>query len=557
MLAHLRVRELVLIENLDLELSNGFNAMTGETGAGKSLVVTALDLLLGRRARTNLVRKGSKEATIEGVFDVTDEPAVNARLEDAGFPVDDELLVRRVIPAQGRHRCYVNGKLASLGVLSSLAEGLASIMGQHEHHSLTESSNQLDMLDGFGGHSGQIEKMASAYRTLHETEKEYSSLKDKEHDRAGKLDYIEFQIEEIDSIAPVAGELDDIDREIDLLVHQGVLLDTARRGAHELYESDGSIFERIGALGNALDNVTRYDESLIQDAKQLSEAAVLIEDAARSLSRYGQALEADPKRLEQLQDRREALRKLTMKHRTDLAGVLALRDSLESEKDTLSRYEDSLSKVRQLLDERIKEANERAAALTSSRQKAASKMSLAVSRELVDLSFENATFEIALARTDKGPTASGWDRVEFLVTLNPGEGAYPLRTVASGGELSRMMLALKRVLAGVGPVGTYVFDEVDAGIGGAVANAVGRKLAEVAKHHQVICITHLPQISAMADAHFKVSKIENEGRTTTRVDRIESKDRVEEISRMLGGEVVTPKIRAAAKELIGSAIKGQ
>ena len=557
MLAHLRVRDLVLIENLDLDLSNGFNAMTGETGAGKSLVVTALDLLLGRRARTDLVRKGSKEATIEGLFDVTDEPEVHLRLEDAGFPVDDELLVRRVIPAQGRHRCYVNGKLASLGVLSSLAEGLASIMGQHEHHSLSESSNQLDMLDGFGGHASQIQEMASAYRSLHETESEYRALKDREHDRAGKLDYIEFQIEEIDSLAPTAGELDELDREISLLVHQGVLLDTARRGAHELYETDGSIFERIGALCNALDDVTRYDESLTSDAKQLSEAAVLIEDAARSLSRYGQTIEAEPERLEQLQDRREALRKLTMKHRTDLAGVLALRDSLALEKDTLSRYEDSLAKVRQLLDDRSKEANERAGALTSTRRKAAVRMSRTVSVELADLSFENATFEVDLARTDKGPTSSGWDRVEFLVTLNPGEGAHPLRTVASGGELSRMMLALKRVLAGVGPVGTYVFDEVDAGIGGAVANAVGRKLAEVAKHHQVICITHLPQISAMADAHFKVSKIEKEGRTTTMVDRIGSKDRVEEIARMLGGDVVTQKIRAAAKELLGSAIKGK
>jgi DNA repair protein RecN (Recombination protein N) len=550
MLSQLRVRDLVLIEELDLALSPGFNVLTGETGAGKSLVAAALDLLLGRRASSELVRRGADEAEVEGVFDVSDEPAIRERLTAAGLEPGDELLIRRLIPAEGRHRCYVNGKLSSLGVLSSLADGLASVMGQHEHHSLLDPVSQLALLDGFGGHGDLLEEMARLAEQAGRRADQHRSLVEQEQDRVARIDYLQFQIGEIDEIAPRDGELEELEREIALQRHRGELLATARQGADELYERDGSIFERLGSLGRSLDEVARYDGSLSDEARNLSDAALLVEEAARRLAGYGRDLDADPARLEQLDDRREVLRRITRKHRTDLAGVIELRQQLAAELDTLNRYEESIANAAAELERAQKEARRCAAELHRARVEIATALGRGVTQELSGLSFDKARFEVEITELEEDLGPTGADQVEFLVALNPGEGTHPLRKVASGGELSRLMLAIRRVLAGVGPLSTYVFDEVDAGIGGAVAAAVGRKLRDVAAHHQVICITHLPQISGMADAHFRVVKSGKKGRTITRVERLEDDQRLEELARMLGGDKVTDKARAAARELL-------
>jgi DNA repair protein RecN (Recombination protein N) len=550
MLVQLRVRELVLIEQLDVQLAPGFNVLTGETGAGKSLVVAAFDLLLGRRASAELVRRGAAEAEVEGLFDVSDEPAVRERLEAAGLPSSGELLVRRVVPSDGRNRCYVNGKLASLAVLADLAAGLASVMGQHEHHALFDPAVQLALLDAYGVPKALLDEMAARHEALRAAASTRDGLAAAERDRAARLDYARFQLEEIDRLSPEPDELDRIEREVKLLRHQGVLLETARRGAHDLYEADGSIFERLGALSRALEDAAKHDESLAAEARQIGDAVVLVEEAARTLGSYGRGAEAEPGRLEELEERREALRRLTRKHGTELAGVLAVRERLAAEVRALERYEDSMRDAEAALSIARKEAEETAAGLSRKRREAARRFSAAVTAELADLSFAKAACDARLEELPLALGPRGRDALELYVSLNPGEGAHPLRKVASGGELSRVMLAVRRVLAGLGPVGTYVFDEVDAGIGGGVATAVGRKLCDVAAHHQVICITHLPQIAAMADAHLCVSKTEHGGRTLTCVDRLGAAERVEEIARMLGGEHVTSKIRSAARELL-------
>jgi DNA repair protein RecN (Recombination protein N) len=552
MLARLRIRDLVLIDELDVELSPGFNVLTGETGAGKSLVVAALDLLLGRRGSSDLVRKGAAEAEVEGVFDVTDEPAVRGRLAAGGLPVDDELLIRRVIPAEGRHRCHVNGKLASLAVLADLADGLASVMGQHEHHRLLEPVHQLELLDGYGGHGPLTSRMRLAHAAVREARAAHEALLGREHDRAARLDFIDFQLGEIDDLSPNPGELEDLEREVGLLRHRGELLVAAAGGADELYDRDGSIIERLGAVERALGEAARHDPRLAAEGAKLAEAAVLVEDVARTLSGYGAGADADPARLEDLDERRETLRRLARKHRTDLAGVIALRDVLAAERETLARFEDAVGEAAAALELRRREAAAAAGELRAARVGTAAKLARAVTRELRDLSFGGASFEARIEPVEGEPGAAGGERAEFHAALNPGEGGHPLRKVASGGELSRLMLAVRRVLAGVGPVGTYVFDEVDAGIGGAVAAAVGHKLREVAAHHQVVCITHLPQISALADAHFVVAKSARRGRTVTRVARLDPEQRVEELARMLGGSSVTPAIRDAARELLAA-----
>ncbi|MCP4675900.1 MAG: DNA repair protein RecN [Deltaproteobacteria bacterium] len=550
MLAHLRIRDFVLIDELDLELSSGFNVLTGETGAGKSLVAAAMDLLLGRRGRGDLVRRAAKEAEVEGLFDVSDEPAVKKRLEEAGLPVDNELLIRRVIPTKGRHRCYINGRLASLGLLSETAEGLARLMSQHEQHSLLEPAKQLEMLDGFGGLESNVIKMAELHKQSEEAAKALEDLKNREHDRAGRLDYLTFQAKEIDRLAPEENELEELEPEIERLRHRENLVGAAAHVAAVLYENDGSVFDKLGSSTKKLEEVVRYDESLSTSARQLAEAAALVEDAAHFLAGYGRAVDADPERLAEMEERREELNRLTRKHGTDLAGVLALRDRLFAEIETLSGYEEAIDTAEKNLSRCREKEAAHAVKLTKSRMRVAKKLARAIADELADLEFGDVGFEVSLEPTADGSGPTGADKAEFLVALNPGEGAHPLRRVASGGELSRLMLAVKRAFAGVGPVGTYVFDEVDAGIGGAVAAAVGNKLKEVASHHQVICITHLPQIAAIADAHFHVSKEAKRGRTATRIGRLDDTERVEEVARMLGGQRVTKKTREAAMELM-------
>jgi DNA repair protein RecN (Recombination protein N) len=550
MLSHLQIKNLVLIEQMSLSFSNGFNVLTGETGAGKSLIATSLDLLLGKRATSNLVRKGAEEAEVEGIFLIADEPGVKARLKDAGLPEDDELLIRRIIPAEGRHRVFVNGKLASLSVLAELTRGLASLMGQHEQLDLFDNRHQLYLIDGFAGHDKLIDQMADAYLTYQQKKKSLEELRGKEKDRTGRIDYLRFQRSELETAAPVPGEVAQLEEELNLLKHQTTLLETTSRCAEELYETDASVFERLGQIASAVESLTRFDNSLGDDARQLQEATILVEEAARNLGAYAQKLDADPTRLDEVHERLETLSRLARKHgigEEDLPGLL---QDIVDELETLEGFEHSAQQLEKECEQARVAALTMARKLSASRAAAAKKLSRAVSAELADLSFAKAVFTARLESDDTSIGEGGIDRAEYVVALNPGEGAFPLRQVASGGELSRIMLAVKRALAGVGPVGTYVFDEVDAGIGGAVAVAVGKKLAMVSKHHQLICISHLPQIAAMADAHFHVSKTQKGNRTQTKVKTLTDDDRTLEISRMLGGDADNSKMLAAAGELL-------
>ncbi|MBN2525205.1 MAG: DNA repair protein RecN [Deltaproteobacteria bacterium] len=550
MLSHLQIKNLVLIEEMSLSFSPGFNVLTGETGAGKSLIATSLDLLLGKRASSNLVRKGAQEAEVEGIFDIADEPEVKERLQLAGLPDDDELLIRRIIPAEGRHRVFVNGKLASLAVLSQLTEGLASVMGQHEQLDLFENRHQLYLIDGFANHENLVRQMKDAFHGYQLARDSLFELQGKEKDRTSRIDYLRFQLEELIAAAPEMGEVERLEKELSILKHQTTLLETTSRCAEELYESDASIFERLGQLAGSLESLTRFDATLEDDAKQLHEATIIVEEAARNLSAYSQRLDTDPARLDEVQERLETLSKLARKHSISEDDLPKLQADLEQELNELEGFELNEQRLVKECERSRQKALEAARALSESRARAAQTLGKTVSGELADLSFEKAVFSASLDTDENALGDSGMDRAEFTVELNPGEGAWPLRQVASGGELSRIMLAVKRALAGVGPVGTYVFDEVDAGIGGAVAVAVGKKLAIVSEHHQLICISHLPQIAAMADAHFHISKTQKGHRTHTQVMRLESNQRVVELSRMLGGDADNKKMLAAAKELL-------
>ncbi len=550
MLVHLKVRDLVLIEELDLPLAAGFNVLTGETGAGKSLVATAVGLLLGRKGSSDVVRRGAREAEVEGLFDISDEPQVRAVLEEAGLPVSDELLIRRVLPAAGRQRSFVNGRLASLAVLSELSRDLASFVGQHEHLSLLDPARQLELVDAFGGLSGEVARMALLHNASTAAADRHRKLREQGRDRAKRIDYLAFQVREIDDLAPEPDEIDTLGREVVRQKHLEDLLGAARRAADGLYEMDDSICERLIAHAREIERAARHDESLTPEAECLLAAAAEVEEAARRLSAYGEGMEPDPDRLDRAIERMEVLKTLERKHGMDLAAVLGHRNVLAAELDDLSHFEEALDEARAELDRRAALARKQATKLTIAREKAGALLALAVGAELADLKLPDAGFRTDLAPAGDTPGSTGIDKAEFVASLNPGEGAHPLREIASGGELSRIMLAIRRALAGVGPVGTYVFDEVDAGIGGAEAALVGRKLQEVAKHHQVICITHLPQIAGLADAHFRVGKHRKNGRTATTVATLTDTERLEEVARMLSGETPTDRARAAAADLI-------
>jgi DNA repair protein RecN (Recombination protein N) len=550
MLLQLKVSDLVLIDSLDLELHSGFNVLTGETGAGKSLVATAIDLVLGRRARGELVRKGREEAEVEALFDISDEPRVQERLEQGGLPVSNELLVRRVISVGGRHRCYVNGRLSSLSVLGELADGLASVMGQHEQHALLEPSSQLALLDGFGGLDQSTRTMEGLFDDLHESRRSLTQLRDKEKDRARQLDFLSFQLDEIERIDPRPDELATLEIDIERLRHRELIDQASQQARSALYEDDDSVFERLARVATALEQAGRYDAASAAAAQQVREAAALVEEAARECAARLREDEEESGRLEALEDRRDELRMLMRKHGADLPQLIALAQSMRGEIAVLRDYETAFEQADKRVEQCHRLAVEHAQKLSALRRASAIELGRVVCAELSDLHFATAKFEVAVDSHEREPQRSGMDKVEFLVAFNKGEGTSPLRRVASGGELSRLMLAIKRALSGVGPVGTYVFDEVDTGIGGPTAAAVGRKLREVAGHHQVLCITHLPQIAGMADAHFFVAKAEVEGRTTSRVERLEKTRRVEEIARMLGGEKVTAATRKAATELL-------
>ncbi|MBN2802692.1 MAG: DNA repair protein RecN [Deltaproteobacteria bacterium] len=550
MLTHLQIKNLVLIEDLSISFDAGFNVLTGETGAGKSLITTSLDLLLGKRAKGGLVRKDAEEAEVEGIFDISDEKEVMIRLEEAGIPVDEELLIRRVIPVQGRHKVFLNGKLASLGVLSGIAENLAQLMGQHEQQLLFDSRSQLNLIDEYADKKEILTEMLNAFESLQNAEKRLHDLKQKESDRTKRLDYLEFQLEELERLSPVKGEFLNIHKSIEIEKHQTELLETTSDCSLNLYENDGSIFENIGSLSRDLEHLSRIDPVFAEYAAALNDAAAIIEDTARNISSYSRNLDADPNKLEELMERESQLLDLSRKHGVEPDDLDEFLEKLRDEHTTLKGFEESFEKLLHKVEECKESAYSVAVNLSKVRSGAALKMSKSVTKELKDLNFADGSFKVIITSKDEFLSKTGMDRVEFMVELNKGEGYHPLKKVASGGELSRMMLAIKRAFAGVGPVGTYVFDEVDAGIGGNTANSVAAKLKEVAKHHQLICITHLPQIAAFADRHFFLSKNEKDKRTVTTVTELSKSLVVSEIARMLGGDSKSKKMEDAAKDLL-------
>jgi DNA repair protein RecN (Recombination protein N) len=557
------VRSFAIIETLEVELDAGLNIVTGETGAGKSILVDALQLVLGARGRPEVVRTDAEAAEVEALFDLTDQPLVLSGLRDQGVETDGELLIRRVVSATGRTRAYVNGRLVTLAQLKEMTKGLADISSQHEYHSLADARHHLAYLDAFASHSSLLEDAARAHAALVDKAARLEEVVTEERGKVDREDLLRFQVNEIDALRDMLEDEEELLIERQRLRHAEKLGTAAGEAEARLYADDDSICGALSRIASSVEHASGFDPSLGPVATQIREALVQLEDAASELGSYARDLSFEPDRLAVLEDQLDRLSRIKRKYGDTGAEILAYRDEAARELDSLERYEERLDRSQREYDEALEEAARVALALRSKRRSAATKLSNAISRELSSLGMGEAKVTVELAALEGGPrelqiqgarlSPTGIDHAELLIAPNRGEEAKPLRKIASGGELSRAMLAIKRVLAGLGPASLYVFDEVDAGVGGAVAAVIGRKIHEVAQHSQVLCITHLPQISAYADAHYRVHKEVVGKRTKSDIRLLSDQERLEEIARMLGGVKVTDQARAAAQELIRSA----
>lgn len=552
MLTCLRVKNLAIVDALELELGPGLSVITGETGAGKSILVDALELVLGARGRPELVRSGAAEAEVEALFDLRGSPAVVGRLREAGFDVEgDELVVRRVLRAGGRGRAYIDGRLASQRHLAELSAGLATLSSQHEHHGLTEARQQLELLDAFSGGEGKVAAMVSAYEVLATARQAVEDFERRARDTAEREELLRYQLREIDEVAPEAGEDRRLAEEHGRLAHAAHLGAVTEDAEDALLDAEDAVCTEIARVAGRLAEAAQHDEDLGPWAKQLDEARAIVEDVARESGSYARRIDGDPLRLAQVDERLSALHRLARRHGGDLEAVLERRALAAQELGELDRRDEVESELIAKRDEAEKAARRVARALRAVRKRAAGRLTKAVTGELASLGMEGARLEIALHDAPLG--ATGADRAELLIAPNKGEATHPLSKIASGGELSRILLAIKRVLANREGGGLHVFDEIDTGIGGAVAETVGRKLREVAQDRQVLCITHLPQVAVFADAHYHVAKGIVGGRTVSRVGRLDGRDRLDALARMIGGARLTKKTRAAAAELLEDA----
>jgi len=556
MLAYLRVRGLALLDDVSVEFSRGMNVLTGETGAGKSIIVGALSLLRGARARVEMVREGAEAALIDAQFDPAGPTyeRLGTVFEGHGLALDqtDGVVVQRVVPRSGRGRSLVQGSLTTAVVLSSIAEELIDICSQHEHHFLTHTAKHLDVLDAYADLGTTKTEYTDRYRAAMTAQAQLRELEEKTRDGEQRADYLRFQIEEIERVAPELGEHEALRRRLGLLRQAHRWAEFARDAHGLLYENDDAIAARLAMLSDRARGGSEESSHLAQIQEQLEAAQVACEEAARTAASFAMELEVDPMELEVAEERLHDLETLRRKHQVDVDELVERASAMREELEAIEHSDDRLAALRAACDRHDELAWEAARALHQARAAAANGLSRAVESELAALHLEAARLEVRLEWTDSlGP--HGADGVEFLFSANRGEPVAPLRRVASGGELSRVLLAIKGVLAAGDRVATYVFDEVDAGVGGAVAEAIGRRLKQASEAHQVLCITHLPQIAAFADRHYKVHKATRGERTITSVTELSEEARVEELARMLAGKKVSESARQHARELIATA----
>ena len=558
MLASLSIRDIVLIDRLDLEFGDGMTVLTGETGAGKSILLDSLSLALGGRGDGGLVRAGQKQGQVVAMFDIPAGHPVFSFLEEQGLDHDGDLILRRVQNSDGRTRAYVNDQPVSAGTLRRVGEGLVEIHGQHDDRALVDAAEHRVLLDAFGGLDGLLDAVKASFKAWRKAERDLAALEKTIEDARKEADYLTASVEELGAFAPMVGEEEELAaRRTTMMQSEKVATDL--NDAYEVLDGNGSPIPSLASMMRRLERKTEQMPGLLEPTlSNLNIALNALEDARSCLEEAQRQTDFDPRELEQIEERLFALRALCRKHKVtgdELAGLL---ERMRSELDALDHGEERLVALRKAAGETKLSYDKAAAGLSEKRAKVAKDLIKKVMAELPSLKLEAAEFLVNHTSDADARSEEGIDQIEFWVQTNPGTRPGPMMKVASGGELSRFLLALKVAMADKGSAPTLVFDEIDTGVGGAVADAIGRRLARLADNVQVLSVTHAPQVASRANAHMRISKsaVKGEKRVATAVTVIDGDHREEEIARMLAGEVISDEARAAARHLISGKTTG-
>jgi DNA repair protein RecN (Recombination protein N) len=550
MLTELRIQDFAVIDRLAVRLGPGLNALTGETGAGKSIIVGALSLLLGERASADVVRTGAERAVVEAVFDVESNRAVLDLLAQHGLEPEDGLLIlRREIAVNGRGRVWVNGAASTVSVLTSLGDHLVDLHGQHEHQSLLHPKHQRTLLDAYSDATGLARDVRTQHERLRAARTRLQELETRTRETEQRADFLRFQLDEIERAKVKAGEEEELELESTRLTHASELATLAGALHHELYASERAIGPRLADVRRTLEQLTRIDGSLAQWRETVESALLGLQELGREMGDYAANVEHDPARLDDIKRRQDLLFRIKRKYGPTLEDVLNTAEQARTELDALASSALDHSEIEREIDVASQALAEAAKRLSAARTKGSKKLAAAISAVLPELGMSGGRFTIGLTPLD-AIGVDGAEDVEFRVAVNSGFEPRPLTRVASGGELSRIMLALKTELARLDHIPTLVFDEIDAGIGGRVAHYVGDKLKSVAGAHQVFAITHLPQIASRADVHLLVQKHITRGITATTVSPLDGDDRVQELARLLGGDPESDVSIEHAREML-------
>lgn len=568
MLKTLYIKNYALISEISTDFSPGLVIITGETGAGKSIIIDALSLVLGTRASTEVVRTGSDKAIVEAVFQTSGNKKLKSLCAENDLECPDELIVRREVSARGQSRCFVNDTPVSLALQKQVGEMLVDLHGQHEHQSLLRTETHVGMLDEFGGLDGMVAEFHGSYKGLREKASALEELRRREHELAEKREFLAFQLRDIDTVGPRPGEEEDLERELKILENAERLFGSTSRLYEMLYEAEQSIHDQLVIVRNELQNLSEIDNRFAEAASECSSAEAVVGELTKFIQGYNARVEFNPERLEELRERLGRIAMLKKKYGGSLEAVLEHRDTIGREAALAENFEEVIARLEAEVDALRKECGAVAGRLSSKRHDTARKIEKGIVAELARLGIDNGRFQariiqreleeddasalaVRAGRKRIALNSRGQDSVEFLVSTNMGEEPKPLARVASGGEVSRIMLALKSILAKSDRLPVLIFDEIDVGVSGRIAQAVGISLKALSGFHQVIAITHLPQIAGLADMHLSVSKSEQGGRATTSIRTLKLEEQVQEVARLMSGAEVTLAGLAGARELMG------
>jgi DNA repair protein RecN (Recombination protein N) len=575
-LKSLLIKNYALIEEVEVEFESGLNIITGETGAGKSILIDALSLVLGDRANSDVIRRGAEKAVVEALFDVSGNRRVKSFIQAQDLEIQDDLILRREISAKGHNRCFVNDTPVTLSMMQSLGDMLVDLHGQHDHQSLLRTETHIDLLDDFGGLAGLKEEYEASYGRLTLLFTELEVLQSKERLLRERKDLYEFQIQEIDALTPQRGEEETLETELRILENSEKLFEATSNLHQLLYEGEQAVYDQIVLARNQLEDLSRIDKAFEEIRNECASAVAIISEVAKFIQSYNSKIEFNPERLEQIRDRLGKLALLKKKYGGSVDAVIEHREKIGQEFALAENFEGEIAKLNDRIEAERRVCSAAAQRLSSKRREHVGKINGSVASELAKLGISNARFDVrienrAVGKSNGTPqparayvklgrefydaTTKGIDLVEFYISTNLGEELKPLVKVASGGEISRIMLALKTILAKSERLPLLIFDEIDVGVSGRIALAVGKSLKTLSQFHQVVAITHLPQIAGLADTHFIVEKTEREKRTRTRLRKLELGERVEEVAKLMSGSQVTDAGLRGARELMGLARK--